>query len=533
MRVGKVIVAAAFLWVASLGFVWPTLNYSVNPVVYGAERCDRADSALDRQLCEVLKDNNFTGTIGSQIEARLGRPINQHLADLGQALWFDTVHALHHDNTCGGCHGPANGFGDSQSIAIGVDNNGIVGPHRTGPRNQRRSPLVINTAFYPKMMWNGRFSANAAGVHRLGDPFNNQFGFRFPDPEDDVKFPPHDPIIKILLQAQAFIPPTELVEVGGFNGTCPGGHASAGIDQRLCVFDNGIGEIVPLPEFSGYAAGFRNEPIRQKGLDLLNGNAKYRRLFAAVFPEMGGPGGLIDFTMFGRAIAEFEFTLVFADAPIDQFARGGRDAMTAAEKRGALVFFDEGRGKCVTCHTVKGKSNEMFSDFDNHVAGIPQIAPYFGVGKSNMIYDGPGENEDFGLQQLTGLDADRYKFRTAPLRNLALAPAFFHNGSFTRLEDAIRFHLDAEELAPRYNARAAGVDDDLTKRLGPIKPVLRRLDPVLKAGINLTEGETRDLIAFVKNGLLDKGATKENLCKLVPPTVPSGSPVLDFEECHR
>ncbi len=114
--------------------------------------------------------------------------------------------------------------------------------------------------------------------------------------------------------------------------------------------------------------------------------------------------------------------------------------MTAAEKRGALVFF--GEGKCVTCHATKGKSNEMFSDFENHVAGIPQLAPFFGVGTSNMIYDGPGENEDFGAQQISGDPADKYKFRTAPLRNIALSPAFFHNGAFARMEDAIRFHLD-------------------------------------------------------------------------------------------
>ena len=43
---------------------------------------------------------------------------------------------------------------DSQSIAIGIDNNGIVGPDRAGPRNQRRSPMVLNTAFYPALMWN-------------------------------------------------------------------------------------------------------------------------------------------------------------------------------------------------------------------------------------------------------------------------------------------------------------------------------------------------------------------------------------------
>ena len=42
------------------------------------------------------------------------------------------------------------GFGDTQSIAIGVQNNGLVGPNRTGPRNQRRTPTVVNTAFYPE-----------------------------------------------------------------------------------------------------------------------------------------------------------------------------------------------------------------------------------------------------------------------------------------------------------------------------------------------------------------------------------------------
>ena len=84
--------------------------------------------------------------------------------------------------------------------------------------------------------------------------------------------------------------------------------------------------------------------------------------------------------------------------------------MTAAEKRGALLFF--GKGGCVACHAVAGTSNEMFSDFEMHVIGVPQIAPAFGVGTGNMIFDGPGEDEDFGLEQVTGNPADRYKFRT-------------------------------------------------------------------------------------------------------------------------
>ena len=148
----------------------------------------------------------------------------------------------------------------------------------------------------------------------------------------------------------------------------------------------------------------------------------YRELFGEVFPSVAA-GGPIDFTMFGRAIAEFEFTLVFADAPIDRFARGETGAMTVPEKKGALVFFGEGR--CVQCHAVAGQSNEMFSDFKMHVIGVPQIAPGFGTGKGNVEFDGPGKDEDFGLEQITGNPADRYKFRSSPLRNAALQPAFF------------------------------------------------------------------------------------------------------------
>jgi cytochrome c peroxidase len=99
--------------------------------------------ALDRDLARVLDDAGFSGAIESTLEQRLGRPIDRRLADLGRLLWFDTLHSLHGDNTCGGCHSPTNGFGDSQGIAIGVQNNSVVGADRRGPRNQRRSPLVI------------------------------------------------------------------------------------------------------------------------------------------------------------------------------------------------------------------------------------------------------------------------------------------------------------------------------------------------------------------------------------------------------
>src|SRR5438876_428111 len=92
----------------------------------------------------------------------------------------------------------------------------------------------------------------------------------------------------------------------------------------------------------------------------LNASPAYWKLFGEVFPSVAA-GSLIDFSMFGRAIAEFEFTLIFADAPIDRFARGERSAMSVPEKEGALIFL--GKGGCVACHSVAGNSSEMFSDF--------------------------------------------------------------------------------------------------------------------------------------------------------------------------
>ncbi len=121
----------------------------------------------------------------------------------------------------------------------------------------------------------------------------------------------------------------------------------------------------------------------------------------------------------------------------------------------------------------------------------------------------------------------------AQLRNLAVAPGFFHNGSFIRLEDAIRHHLNVKRSAHTYNPIKAGVPADLAQRLGPIEPVLKRLDPLLQSPIHLNKDEFDDLVAFVRDGLLDERAKAENLCKLVPDQVPSGMPVLHFEACSQ
>jgi cytochrome c peroxidase len=461
-------VTAIILWV--IGF----FSLLTGVAVYADNLAANANP-LDQNLEAVLREVGFTGRIESTLEARLGRQLNQQLADLGRLLWFDTLTGLNDDNTCAGCHSPTNGFGDTQSIAIGIENNGIVGPHRAGPRNMRRTPMVINTAFYPKLMWNSRFASLS------GNPFDHSAGFQFPAPEGtSLSYQPH------LLVAQAFIPPTERTEVTGF--AFPGD----------------------------------NDAIRDEVLNRLNNNPVYRRLFGMSFPEIK-TGAPITFDMFGKAIAEFEFTLTFANAPIDRFARGERNALTQDEKKGALLFF--GTARCSMCHSVSRQSNEMFSDFQDHVIGVPQIAPQV----TNNSFDGPGANEDFGLEQITGNPIDRYKFRTSPLRNVNLQSSFMHNGAFTSLEDAVRHHLNVVDSVRRYNPNSQQLPADLSGPIGPMIPVLARLDPLLATPISLTSAEFDQLVAFVRYGLLDPRADPRFLRRLVPHSVPSGRHMLLFE----
>src|SRR5688500_17150199 len=125
------------------------------------------DNSLDEALRAALDEHGFTGRVGQSLEQRLGRKVDNQLAELGRLAFHDSLLGLADDNSCAGCHAAPAGFGDTQSIAIGVENNGTVGPGRTGPRNQRRAPSVINNAFFPALMWNSRFSALS------GDPFDN------------------------------------------------------------------------------------------------------------------------------------------------------------------------------------------------------------------------------------------------------------------------------------------------------------------------------------------------------------------------
>jgi cytochrome c peroxidase len=60
-------------------------------------------------------------------------------------------------------------------------------------------------------------------------------------------------------------------------------------------------------------------------------------------------------------------------------------------------------------------------------------------------------------------------------------------------------------------------------------PVLDRLDARLRDAAPLSDEELGDLVAFVRDALLDPAAKPARLRGLVPATVPSGATPLTFQ----
>jgi cytochrome c peroxidase len=520
--------------------------------------CSSSAQEIDSVLMELLKRHGFSGQIETTLRQRMKRPLDPKKVDLGRLVFFDKGLTLHRTNSCSGCHSPTRGFGDTQPIAIGVGNNNVVGPSRTGARNQRRAPMLVNVGFFPSLMWNRRFSSLS------GDPFDSSDGFRFPSPEGRNYFPPGDPRFPHLLVAQAHIPfsePAEMAGFGGLNRTAsqvvfsrfnsqrsPAAAMTPGTMKALAAAssDRPIDDAGDFEQFDDVPASerhrflpesyaevpSRNDPTRHRVIEIINAIAEYRELFGQIYPSVAD-GNAIEFYMIGQVLAEFQLSLTFATSPLDRYAQGERSALTAQQKEGAAIFF--GKANCVACHAVAGPSNEMFSDFKSHAAGIPPIAPVFGVGKGNVPFrDSDGVltlrgQYDIGMADISNLELDRFRFRTSPLRNVGLQANFFHNGAFNKLEDAVRYHLDAVQGAKTYDPKEHGVPVDLQNNMGDFKFVLEHLAPQLKRMPRLSENELRALVGFLDQGLLDERAMPENLRALIPASVPSGLPVHVFE----
>jgi len=148
---------------------------------------------------------------------------------------------------------------------------------------------------------------------------------------------------------------------------------------------------------------------------------------------------------YGKALAAYMRTLTSANAPFDRYVAGDRSAITDGAKRGLHTFL----AKCTGCHI-----GPNFADDDFHALAVPQIGPHVPATDFGRFQDVNGLlgsafnsngvfSDDTTTGRLTGLvqeEAQRGKFRTKSLRNVAGSGPFMHAGQLATLEDVVEFY---------------------------------------------------------------------------------------------
>lgn len=148
----------------------------------------------------------------------------------------------------------------------------------------------------------------------------------------------------------------------------------------------------------------------------------YRPLFEQAFPGESEPVTARNWSL---AIGAYERTLI-TPAPFDRYLQGDTRALSAQAKRGLDRFMGAG---CSGCHSGALVGGTMYQKF-----GL--TADYWTQTGSQEIELFKGR--DKGRFQDTKDEADAFMFKVQQLRNVAVTPPYFHDGSVARLGDAVR-----------------------------------------------------------------------------------------------
>lgn len=168
----------------------------------------------------------------------------------------------------------------------------------------------------------------------------------------------------------------------------------------------------------------------------------------------------------GEALAAYQRVLIAGNAPFDQwYFAGDETAVSASVKTGFELF--SGKAGCARCHLVADEF-ALFTDEQMHNTGVGYaksmrnkrephpvtLAPGVVVQIDPAVYADAAETppNDLGLYEVTQNPADRWKFRTAGLRNIALTAPYMHDGSISDLAGVIDFYVEGgvpnPELSP-------------------------------------------------------------------------------------
>lgn len=201
---------------------------------------------------------------------------------------------------------------------------------------------------------------------------------------------------------------------------------------------------------------------------------------------------------------------VFQESPTDFYPYTSKyDAflrkqvqLNAQELRGLALFNDEMKGNCASCHISRiseGGAFPQFTDYGLINIGVPRNGKlplnadprYFDMGLC-----GPDRTDLKDHKQYCG------SFKTPTLRNVALRKVFFHNGSFTSLEQVLRFYVQRDTAPQKWYPKnpdgSVHKFDDLPPGLDANVNVEAPFDRQRGQAPALNEKEIADVIAFLK-----------------------------------
>lgn len=180
--------------------------------------------------------------------------------------------------------------------------------------------------------------------------------------------------------------------------------------------------------------------------------------YPALFNRVFGSDTITD-ARIGKAIAQFERTLISADSRYDHYLQGHYQ-LTESEQRGLKLFNSASApernvrgGNCAHCHGGPKLYQEVFHN--NGLAPKPT---------------------DTGRQAVTGLASDSGRFRVPTLRNVALTAPYMHDGRLATLEEVLDHY--SEHIQPG--------------------PALSRELPAETNGFHFTAAEKTDLLVFLR-----------------------------------
>lgn len=396
-------------------------------------------------------------------------------ARLGQLLFYDKILSGNRNISCGTCHHHDLGGSDGLSLGIGEGGTGL-GPKRTpGDGPDRIAKRIPRNA---PALWNLGHKDVRVLFHDGRLEISDIYGNGFDSPAEE--WLPQG--LQSILAAQALFPMTAQFEMAGNTGE---NEIIGAVKDRIDL---------------GW-------PILAKRVRTI---PDYGKMFVDAFDHIDRPED-VTIVEIGNALAAFIGTeWANYDSPYDAFLTNGTPLPEDAE-RGRQLFFGEAR--CAQCH--KGP---LLSDQDFHAMALPP----FGPGRTRQWDPIP---RDVGRMGATDDLEDAYRFRTPPLRNVALTAPYGHNGAYAHLRDMVRHMADPVTMRAEWTPALAAL---------PQVPWLQEIDFVIQSDrlemerssatldvrpVSLSEAQVDDLVAFLES-LTGVSALERPMGR--PATVPSG-----------